>query len=188
MNLKGKEFEALIMFRAGKLEEDRLLCLGRYGTQVVMMNDSLGVPRWQPIPSYPDFEGVIYGSGRQIIIEAKVCSQASYPIYATGKKRPKQIEHLLRRAAFGAQCYLLIHWNARDLKTKSEEAETFAIPVLDNTFWREYESFERKSLNRQEAGLFGFKVPWNAWSSRATKLTPDLSVLLPERPEFKLIN
>ena len=76
-NLKGKAFEALILFRAQKLEADKVLTLGRYGVNVVMMNDEKGVPRWQPIPSLPDMEGVIYGSGRQLIIEAKVCSQSS---------------------------------------------------------------------------------------------------------------
>jgi len=185
--IKGKEFEALIIFRATKLEEQGFLTLGRYGTQVVMMNDEGGVPRWQPIPSLPDMEGVIAGTGRQIIIEAKVCSQASYPIYQTGKKHPKQIEHMLRRSKFGALCFLMVHFNGRDLKTKSEPAETFAIPVTsDSNFWREYENAERRTLTRGEADMYGIRIPWNLYSSRASRETPDLTYLLPDKPELKL--
>jgi penicillin-binding protein-related factor A (putative recombinase) len=138
------------------------------------------------VPSLPDFEGVIYGSGRQIIVEAKVCSQSSYPLFATNKKRPKQIDHMLERAEFGALCFLLIHWNERHLVKTSFPAETFAIPVLDNHFWRTYQAVEQKSLDRQQCELYGFRIPWNLYSSRASKETPDLTYLLPERPEFKL--
>ena len=176
--LKGKEFEALILFRAQRLEEQGVLTLGRYGTQVVMMNDDAGVPRWQPIPSLPDFDGCIKG-GRQIIIEAKVCSQASYPIYHTGKSRPKQIEHMLNRAKFGALCFILLHFNPRELKTKSEPAATYAIPVLDDHFWRMYEAGEIRSLTREDAMLNGNEIPWNLYSTRASKLTPDISKLIP---------
>lgn len=185
-NLKGKEFEALILFRATKMESEGILTLGRYGVQAVMMNDKItGKPAWQIIKSLPDFDGCIAG-GRQLIIEAKVCSQASYPIHATGKKHPKQIDHMLRRAKFGALCFLMVHFNARELMTKSEEACTYAIPVLDNAFWREYEVASKLTLSRYEADLYGIKIPWNVWSSRASKETPDLSFLLPEKPQLIL--
>lgn len=186
-NLKGKEFEALVLFRAQKLAEQKILTLGRYGVQAVMMkNRETRKAEWMVIPSLPDFEGVIAGSGRQIIIEAKVCSQASYPLYATNKKRPKQIDHMLERAEFGALCFLLIHFNGRELMRSSQPAETFAVPVLDNHFWRTYQCSERKSLDRQECGLYGTRIPWNLYSSRANKETPDLTYLLPNKPEFKL--
>ena len=177
--LKGKEFEALILFRAQKLEEQQKLTLTRYGTQVVMMNDEQGIPRWQPIPSLPDFEGVIFGTGQQVIVEAKVCSQSSYPIHQAGKKHPKQFSHMLKRAEFGAKCYLFLHFNGRDLRTKSEPAITFAIKVHPNLpLWREFESAERISLSRADAELYGNEIPWNLYSDRASKLTPDLSFLL----------
>lgn len=180
MNLKGKDFEAIILFRAQKMEVDKVLTLGRYGVNVVMVNDETGVPRWQPIPSLPDMEGVIYGSGRQLIIEAKVCSASSYPLYSTGKKRPKQIEHMLRRAGFGALCYLMIHFNARELKRSSQPAITYAIQIKDNHFWREYQNCERKTLDRSDCDLYGIKVPWNLYSTRASKESPDLTYLLPD--------
>ncbi len=178
--IKGKEFEALILFRARVLEQEKKLTMGRYGVQAVMMNNpATHQPEWQVIPSLPDFEGIIYGEGRQIIIEAKVCSQASYPIHQAGKKHPKQFDHMLRRAEFGALCFLLLHFNPRTLKTKSDPAVTYAIRVHpDMHFWREYEAAERISLDRNDAALNGDVVPWNTYSERATKLTPDISTLI----------
>lgn len=187
MNLKGKELESLVLFRSSKLEEQKILTLGRYGTTVVMMNDEKGVPRWQPIPSLPDLEGVIFGTGQQLILECKVCSQASYPIAGTNNKHPKQLAHMLRRAEFGALCFLLIHFNPRDLKTKSDPAMTIAIPVRREDFlWRMHLANEVRTLSRDEARNYGTEIPWNEWSSRATKLTPDLTYLLPEKPAFSL--
>lgn len=187
--IKGKEFEALVLFRARELEKLGILTMGRYGVNVVMMNDPVThKPAWQPIPSLPDFEGILAGSGRQIILEAKVCSQASYPIAATGKKNPKQIDHMLLRSRFGALCFLLIHFNSRQLLRKSDEAATYAIPVRpDDHFWLEYVNCGRRTLNRQEAEMYGVSVPWNQYSARSTKLTPDLTQLLPSTQEQLLI-
>jgi hypothetical protein len=185
----GREFEALLVFRAQKLEAQGVLTLCRYGVQARMMkNEATGKMEWQVIPSLPDFDACIAPSGRQLIIEAKVCSQASYPIASTGKKRPKQIEHMLLRAKFGALCYLLLHFNPRSLKTREDEARTFAIPVHpDLHFWREYDSCERLTLSRSDADLYGLAVPWNEWSPRASKLTPDLSYLLPGKTTPQLL-
>lgn len=179
-HLKGKEFEALILFRARKMEEAGTLTMVRYGTSVVMMNNKeTGKPEWQPIKSLPDFDACIPPNGRQLIIEAKVCSASSFPLYSEGKKKPKQIEHMLVRAKFGALCFLLIHFNPRVLKRSTHDAATYAIQVADNDFWRDYEIGARKGINQQEAALFGFKVPWNLYSSRASTETPDLTGLLP---------
>lgn len=180
IQIKGKEFENLILFRAAKLQEQKILTLGRYGVQAVMMNNPVtGVPEWQVIPSLPDFDGCIYGSGRQLILEAKVCSQASYPLHQAGKKHPKQFAHMLRRAEFGALCYLLLHFNGREMKTKSDPSVTFAIKVHPSLpLWQEFESAERLSINRSEAELFGFPLPWDLYSDRASKLTPNLTQLL----------
>ena len=180
-NLKGKELEQIVLFRASKLEESKILTLGRYGVQAVMMNSKEPPfkPQWQVIPSLPDLEGIVYGSGRQIIIECKVCSQASYAIAQNDDKHPKQIAHMLRRAEFGALCFLVIHFNARELKTKSDPAETIAIPVKREDFlWRMYLANEVRTLSREEARSYGMVVPWNQWSDRSTKLSPDIEALL----------
>lgn len=184
--LKGKEFEALILFRATKLEEAGILTMTRYGVQAVMINNrETGKPEWQIIKSLPDFDGCLKG-GQQIVIEAKVCSGPSYPLYQTGKKHPKQIDHMLRRARFGALCFLMIHFNEQVLMRSTKPAETFAIPVNDDdSFWREYAALSRRTVTRDEAAMYGIAVPWNQYSERSSKLTPDLRVLLPEK-EFEL--
>jgi len=177
--LSGKDFENLILFRAHRLEEQGILTMGRYGTQVVMMNDDHGIPRWQPIPSLPDFEGIVSGTGQQIIIEAKVCSQASYPIHQAGKAHPKQFSHMLKRAEFGARCYLLLHFNGREMKTKSDPSTTYAIKVHpDLPLWREHAAAERLSIGRSEADLFGTPLEWNLYSDRASKFTPNIASLI----------
>lgn len=189
MNLKGKDLEALVLFRASKMEEEKILTLGRYGVQARMMNSLTPPfkPEWQVVPSLPDLEGVVFGTGRQLIIECKVCSQASYPIAGTGDKHPKQIDHMMRRAQFGALCYLLIHFNARELVKKSDPAITIAIPVDREAFmWRMYMANELRTLSRNDAMNYGIEVPWNLYSSRASKMTPDLTYLLPDKPELKL--
>lgn len=167
------------MFRATKLEEDGIMTIGRYGVQARMMkNPASGRAEWQVVPSLPDFEGTLAG-GRQIIIEAKTCSQASYPLYQTQEKRPKQIAHMMKRSRFGALCFLLLHFNRRELKTKTEEATTYAIPVSrESKFWAEYENGGHKNLTRDEAELYGIRIPWNCHSTRASKLTPDLTAMV----------
>lgn len=184
--IKGKEFEKIILERAEKMERQGVLTLGRYGVQAAMMRGKNGgPPEWVIQKSLPDLEGVICGSGRQIIIEAKVCSQASYPIYGTHKDRPRQIKHMMHRAKAGALCFIMIHFNPRALVNSSFDAETFAIKVEDSHFWRLFENTEIKSVDREMARAYGIVVPWNLWSGRATKLSPDLSVLI-ETTEFKL--
>ena len=86
---------------------------------------------------------------------------------------------MLNRAKFGALCFILLHFNPRELKTKSEPAATYAIPVLDDHFWRMYEAGEIRSLTREDAMLNGHEIPWNLYSERAHKLTPDISKLIP---------
>lgn len=182
--MNGKEFESLVLFRIRAMEEKKLLTGGRYGVQAVMMNDPVtGKPGWQVIPSLPDIEGIIGGTGQQFITELKVCSQSSYPLASTSKKRPRQIDHMLLRSTFGAKCYLLVHFNEYKLIRTSREARTFAFPVHpDLPFWREYASRERLSISRDEGELYASEVRWNTHSDRARKLTPDMSFLLPEAP------
>jgi hypothetical protein len=189
MNLKGKDLEALVLFRASKMEDDEILTLGRYGVQARMMNSLTPPfkPEWQVVPSLPDLEGVVFGTGRQIIIECKVCSQASYPIAGTADKHPKQISHMMRRAEFGALCYLLIHFNARELTKKSDPAMTIAIPVDRDAFmWRMYLANELRTLSREAAKNYGIEVPWNLYSPRASKMTPDLTYLIPNKNHLNL--
>lgn len=179
--LKGKEFEELVLFRGRKLEAAGILSLGRFGTTVSMMRDPYTQEmKLQPMPSLPDFDGCIAPTGRQLIIETKVCSQASYPLLNTAQKNPKQIDYMMLREKFGALCYLLIHFNGRSLVKMQVPAETYAIPVIGSMeLWRLFDAGVIKSITREDAALHGIPVPWNLWSSRARNTTPDLTVLLP---------
>lgn len=132
------------------------------------------------IKSLPDFEGAIHPHGRQIIFEAKVCSQPSYKWEIDGSStKRKQIDHLIARARVGALAFLLLHFNGRTLKTRTDKAFTVAIRIHpDREYVRDLMSHGSRSISRAEAQMYAVTVPWNTFSKRGTKLTPDLSVLL----------
>lgn len=187
--LNGKEFEALLLERASHLEDEGILNLRRYGVQAMMVADKFtGKAEWMIIKSFPDFTGVIAPHGRELIMEAKVCSDASYPLRSTDKKNRKQITHMLERARFGSLCYLIIHFNERVLMRRTDEAVTVALRVRDEEIiWREYEYCQRHTINREEALMHGTIVPWNLWSKRASKFTPDLRTLIDAVPQPELL-
>ena len=176
----GKEFEELLMMEAKRLEKLGLLTMGRYGTQVSMV-DNL----WMPVPSYPDFDGVQAG-GRQFIIEAKVCTQPSFRIQKD-KLKHKQVRHMLTRGRFGVPCYLLIHFNARLGATFYDSPFTVSIPVksADDGGWEVWEQFDEckekdkefPPLTRALAKELGSPVRWII-PTRSNKLRPDLLGML----------
>jgi penicillin-binding protein-related factor A (putative recombinase) len=155
--LSGAEFEFECLFALRKLESRGVGTFGRYGVQAVRTSNE-----WQIMQSLPDFEGVI--AGKQIIFDAKVCTQASFPWakYRSETKGPRarQLRHMVKRSEFGAKCGFLLHWNARDLKTKQTEAATFWIPVFHSVYWQAVERGEIKNLNREDCNTFGFPVVW----------------------------
>lgn len=160
--LDGKEFEHHCIQRMD-WEHQRHHCLmGRYGVQGTFIDG-----KWQPMQSLPDFEGVLPPNGRQFIFDAKVCSQASFDMakFRPGQKENKarQLDHLLKRATYGAICFFLIHWNARQLKTKSEPEITWAFPVHPaHPFWERFCAGETTSINRLDCDEYAVPVPWNA--------------------------
>lgn len=176
--LTGKEFEELILFRGRKLAEDGVLTLDKYGVQSTYRTDpQTGKLAWQPMQSYPDFDGCIAPNGREFIIEAKVCSAASLPLTQQGKSvKLKQLTHMFQRSRFGSLCLLMIHWNRRELKTRVDEAATYALPVIeDHPLWASYLREEVKTLTRQQCELYGVEVPWRAYQG-GRKLTPAIEV------------
>jgi len=178
----GKELEELLMNEAKRLENDGILTMGRYGTMVSMVDDA-----WLPVPSLPDFDGV-RGSGRQFIIEAKVCSQPSFRIQSD-KIKHKQVKHMLKRSQFGVDCHVLIHFNARTGITFYDPPFTVAMPIRCGDFgWhRTWEQFaeckvkdqEFPSLTRAIAMERGTPVKWHI-PPRANKPRPDLLGLVGE--------
>lgn len=191
-SLKGKELETLLLDAARREEDAGTLTMSRYGVHgMVVGGKNGGASQTLLIPSLPDFEGVLAG-GRQFCIEAKVCSGPSFPMQKSSLK-PRQVEHMLRRALFNVPCYLLIHFNERKLANATYPAITVAIPVSDaSPIWRNFidahaEAKRTKepvasqpALTRDAAQDMGQLVPWRI-AKGCRKALPDmLSFLWPE--------
>jgi penicillin-binding protein-related factor A (putative recombinase) len=190
--LKGSEFETLLMDAAKREEAAGTLTMGRYGVDgMVVAGKNGGASQTLLVPSKPDFEGVLAG-GRQFIFEAKVCSGPSFPMQKD-KIKPRQVEHMLRRSAFGVPCYLMIHFTERRGQNFFHPAITVAVPVSDaSPIWRNFieahaEAKRTKepvasqpALHRDTAQDMGKLVPWRV-PKGCRKALPDLlSFLWPE--------
>lgn len=165
----AKEMETLALWQATKIDEPAgRYTMGRYGVMSVFIGGN-----WMPVPSLPDFEGVLQG-GRQFVFDVKVCSQASYALSGgTSKSFKHQYKHMQRRAKFGVLCFLLMHFNARKMKTKEDPAFTIMLPIYDTQpLWEAYERGEQKSITRQEAELYGIPVNWH--TPGQSKVLPDI--------------
>lgn len=171
--MNAKEFENLCIFAMEGAERDGDATMSRYGVQ-----GSFRDGQWQPIESLPDFEGVL-SNGRQFIFDCKVCSQASFPLDDDKFKR-RQLRHMLKRADFGAICFLLIHFTARELKTKTEPARTVALPVYrEHPLWIAFDAAEVKRVGRDHCDEYGVDVDW-VCPPGARKERPDLVTAIHE--------
>lgn len=171
--LTGAEFEHLIVQQAEREHRAGVSHIRRSGVQAVRSDGG-----WIVIPSRPDFEGPVMGVGH-VEFDAKVCSQASMGLDPyrdlPGKRgRRRQIQHLYDRASFGVCTALLIHWNRRKLRTRTEEAETWLVQVrADLPLWRAMEDGELRSLRREHCREYGAEVEWR--ELRTGKLLPRLA-------------
>lgn len=171
--MKSKEFEEVILYRMRQEEEAERCTMGRYGVQASFRDG-----KWQPISSLPDFEGVLPPAAMQFVIEAKVCSGASFPLDDDKFKR-RQFKHLVTRAKFGAVSILLIHFNARELSKSVEPEQTWAFPVsLDHPFWEAFDRGETKRITRADCEEYAVLVPWNCLPSGRTPRPDVLSAVL----------
>jgi hypothetical protein len=196
--LKGVEFEDLLMQAANREEKNGALTMSRYGVTLSYQNgQTLGVP------SKPDFEGVL-ATGRQFIIEAKVCGDPAFPMVAKQIK-PKQVQHMLDRSRFNVPCFLVIHFTARVMKTFTDPAITIAIPVSDaDPRWQRFvdahAEAKRQSkaqgkpvapapqggISRDDAHRVGILIPW-VTPKGCRKALPDLIAFLwPEARRLEL--
>lgn len=171
--LTGKEFEALVKQRCDQLRLAKLASIGRYGVQAARRKDD-----WVIMQSLPDFEGCSR-EGRQAIFDCKVCSAASFDLSPyrreTNGAKSRQLSHMLERSQYSARCFFLIHWNGRSLKTRSEDAETWAFPVKHgHPFWDSFESGEVKSINRKDCESYGQFVKWTLLNPADRKHRPDV--------------
>lgn len=162
--LKGREFEKILVARHGEYFDSGIATIGKYGVQFSFQDGEA-----RPIASLPDFEGLAKCFKSQIVFDAKVCSQASFPLKdfknVIGQRkgnRRRQLEHMYKRSGYGAICFFLIHWNERVLKTKTEPVETFIFPVdNEHPFWIAFESGEVKQVNRADCHDYGTPVKWD---------------------------
>lgn len=203
-NLKSKELENICIYRMECEEAAGRATMSRYGVQAVYagagwdrtnidcasiaetmniradqvktiienFSRPASIHPWQPIKSLPDFEGALPG-GRQFIFETKVCSQASFPLDES-KFAERQLKHLLKRSRFDVITFILIHFNKRELKTKSSTARTIAFPVRhDHPFWQAFSRAEVKRISEQDCEQYGINVEWNVYPGRK-KESPDI--------------
>jgi len=56
-----------------------------------------------------------------------------------------QLRHMYDRSAFGAVCFFLIHFNSRELKKRTVDAATYAMPVhREHPYWQRFEQREMR--------------------------------------------
>lgn len=161
--LTGKEFERILVAQHKAYREQQMASIGRYGVQTSFDKDGGMIA----LKSLPDFEGIVVGVCGQVIFDAKVESSASFALNkyrdvvgVSGSKR-RQLSHMLERSDFGATCFFLIHWNERQLKTKTDPVATYVFPVRRScSFWQQFEAGEVKSITRQDCETYGVPVKW----------------------------
>lgn len=182
-SLRGKELERLCLVDADWRARRLHYTMGRYGVQVSMRTDAAtGKLTMTPLSSLPDFEGVQPG-GRQFILETKVTSGASFPLNDDKFKR-RQLSHMLIRSRYQVRCLLLIHFNARHLRTRDDPAATWAFPVQeDHPFWEEFDRGEVKSISRTWCAAYGIRVQW--WIPKGSRVPrPNLLEVLETKCSF----
>jgi penicillin-binding protein-related factor A (putative recombinase) len=136
------------------------------------MKDAEGKLVTRPIQSLPDFEGVTI-DGVQFVFDCKVCSGASFPLN-NSHFAERQLRHLLTRADFGATCFLMLHFNERELTKRTVAAATYAFPVhREHPFWLEYFRGEVKSVGRLDCEQHGMTVWWRE-PDRCRVARPDI--------------
>lgn len=154
--MKAKEFEEIVLYRMRQHQDRGEATMSRYGVQGNFIDGT-----WQPVQSLPDFEGLLAPDGRQFVTDCKVCSQASFPLDDDKFKR-RQLRHMLTRARFGAICFLLIHFNARELSKTVTPAATWAFPVYaDHPLWVAFDRSETKRIRPADCEEYAELVEWN---------------------------
>ena len=175
-HLTGADFERHCKYRLNRLEADHIASIAPVETQ----SRVIGEGKIVQVKSKPDFEGCYGPRARAIYFDAKVCSQSKFDLnsYRIDANKPKsrQLKYMYKREEFGAVCFFLIHWNARQLKTKQFPAITYAFPVKrSHPFWDAFENGTEKSINRGHCADYGIEIPWTTEGSERT-LRPDVMV------------
>lgn len=139
-------------------------------------------------PGWVDFSGTIpflydfnMGEGRTeqiplphpIHFDTKRVAGSSMPLNEDHFTR-KQKKQLLAHAHYGATCFLLVHFCRRDLSTKTDIAQTIAMPVHpDHEFWEMVSRGQVSSLSRENATKYGYELEWTKAGTTRT-FRPDI--------------
>lgn len=207
--MKGTDFEKLCVYRMEQEQELKRAIMGRYGTKSITIGEKpLDVESWcarlrrgpvnvgvidqlvkdaretgrrtQAMESNPDFEGLLPPRGRQFVLDAKVCSQASFPLDKESKSQSRQLLHMLDRDEYGAVCFYLIHFPQRTLVKSVEPSQTWAFPVSrQHPFWRKFHRGEAKRISRADCQEYAVPVEWNCLPGKQ-KETPDIVMAIYE--------
>ena len=170
--MNSKDFENICLMRMRAHEERGEATMSRYGVQANMIDG-----KWTPVSSLPDFEGLI-PDGRQFITDCKVCGAASFALDEDKFKR-RQLRHMLTRARFGAICFLTLHFTPRELKTRTEPAQTWAFPVHgDHPLWVAFDRAETKRITRADCEEYAELIEWNCLPGGRTPRPDILSAIL----------
>ncbi len=168
-SLTGREFEVLIEDRGATYKERGLLLLKKFGVQT-MTELIFGKRSIREIKSLPDYDITLPPHGRQVVIDAKVCSQSSFNLSeytwegARSGPKARQLKVMLDKSRFGAVCGFLLHFNARETeKTKKQfSAVTYLFPVHnDLEFWIAFSAKEKKSISLSDCERIGVRVVWD---------------------------
>ena len=170
--ITGKEFEELLVYRAVIEAEKGTYVQARCGTMAVFIDKI-----WTPVRSLPDFSLCLKEFGGQTgVFDCKVVSGSSYPLSGgTHKSFKHQYKYMREHQRFGAIAFVLMHFNPRVMKTKTEDAFTVLIPIEDKEPWASFDTSERHAISRHDAILYGLPVEWDlAGSTTRTTLSPNL--------------
>ena len=122
--------------------------------------------------------------GHSIHFDCKKVAGASMPLKASNF-HSKQKRQMMSHASSGATCFLLVHFNARELKTRDEPAATWAVPIYPgHEFWEANNAGEVMMLSRSAAETHGVAVEWNKVGKDRT-YRPDILKAVTELREMR---
>lgn len=185
--LTGSMFQNACKYQLEYYESHGLATAKQYGVQASQLFDPKTKERKViTIRSLPDIEGVLPPHGHQFIFECKVCSGASFNFMA-GHFHDRQFKHLITRASFGATTFIALHWNARQLKTKTEASETWAFPVDPKMqFWIDVGVESRKMISRQDCRQYAVPIAWSR-AGQQRDLHPDLLTAITTLMQLRMV-
>ena len=180
---RGKDLEDAVQARCKSLEKDGVCVIRKAGRKAVptgmetaaeakaRASVSGGSPRpqlrWTAQAADVDFTGTGPG-GVSVRFDCKTVSGSSFSInddhFGAGQK-----SELLSHASVGAVCFLLIHYNARTIKSRSFLPLTVAVPVHPgHLFWQGVAVGKTSSLNLETAFRIGVVIRWVIYGRERT--------------------